>query len=52
MLATPPTMQPTLLISRGTPLQIQDATQELSLLRSSLIMQKEVGATAKEMKSG
>jgi hypothetical protein len=39
-------MQPTLPISRGTPPQIQDATQELSLLRSSLIMQKEAGATA------
>jgi hypothetical protein len=45
-LATPPTMQPTLPISRGTPPQIQDTTQELSLLLSRPIMQKEVGATA------
>jgi hypothetical protein len=36
----------TLPTSRGTLLQIQDTTQELSLLRSSLIMQKEIGATA------
>jgi hypothetical protein len=43
MLATPPTMQPT---SRGTPPQIEDAMQELSLLRSSLIEQKEAGDTA------
>jgi hypothetical protein len=46
MLAMPPTMQLTLPISRGTLPQIQDAMQELSLLRSSLIMQKEAGATA------
>jgi hypothetical protein len=50
-LATPPTMQPTLPTSRGTPPQIQDAMQELSLLRSGPIMQKEGGATAEEMKS-
>jgi hypothetical protein len=50
-LATPPTMQPTLPTSKGTPPQIQDAMQELSLLQSRLIMQKEGGATAEEMKS-
>jgi hypothetical protein len=46
MLATPPTMQPTLPTSRGTPPQIQDAMQELSLLQSSLIEQKEASDTA------
>jgi hypothetical protein len=39
-------MQPTLPISRGTPPQIQDTMQELSLLRSRPIVQKEVGVTA------
>jgi hypothetical protein len=42
----PPTMQPMLPTSRGTPPQIQDAMQELSLLRSRPIVQKEVGVTA------
>jgi hypothetical protein len=46
MLAMPPTKQPTLATSRGTPPQIQDAMQELSLLLSSLIEQKEAGDTA------
>jgi hypothetical protein len=46
MLATLPTMQPTLPTSKGTPPQIQDAMQELNLLRSSLIEQKEAGDTA------
>jgi hypothetical protein len=32
--------------STGTPLQIQDAMQELSLLQSRPIVQKEVGVTA------
>jgi hypothetical protein len=45
-LAMPPTMQPTLPTSRGTPPQIQDAMQELSLLRSRPIVQKEVDVTA------
>jgi hypothetical protein len=46
-LPTPPTMQPTLPTSRGTPPQIQDATQELNLLWSRPIMQKEVSAPHK-----
>jgi hypothetical protein len=46
VLSTPPTMQPTLPTSRGTPPQIQDAMQELSLLQSSLIEHKEAGDTA------
>jgi hypothetical protein len=46
MLATRPTKQPTLPTSRGTPPQIQDAMQELSLLWSSVIEQKEAGDTA------
>jgi hypothetical protein len=45
-LAMLPTMQPMLLTSRETPPQIQDAMQELSLLRSKPIVQKEVGVTA------
>jgi hypothetical protein len=43
-LAMPPTMQPMLLTSRETLPQIQDAMQELSLLRSRPIM-REVGIT-------
>jgi hypothetical protein len=39
-------MQPMLLTSRETLPQIQDAMQELSLLRSRPIVQKEVGVTA------
>jgi hypothetical protein len=46
LLAMPPTMQPTLPTSRGTPPQIQDAMQELSLLRSRPIVQREVSITA------
>jgi hypothetical protein len=45
-LAMPPIMQLTLPTSRGTPPQIQDAMLELSLLRSRLIVQKEVDDTA------
>jgi hypothetical protein len=39
-------MQPKLLTSRETLNQIQDAMQELSLLWSRPIVQREVGATA------
>jgi hypothetical protein len=42
----PPTMQPVLLTSRETLPQIQDAMQELSLLRSRPIVRREVGVTA------
>jgi hypothetical protein len=45
-LAMPPTMEPILLTSRETLPQIQDAMQELSILRSKPIVQKEVGVTA------
>jgi hypothetical protein len=40
-----------LLTSRETLPRIQEAMQELSLLRSRPIVQKKVGVTAKEMKS-
>jgi chaperonin cofactor prefoldin len=42
----PPTMQPMLLTLRKTLHQIQDVMQELSLLWSKPIVQREVGATA------
>jgi hypothetical protein len=45
-LAMPPTMQPMLLTLRKTLHQIQDVMQELSLLWSKPIVQREVGATA------
>jgi hypothetical protein len=45
-LAMPPTMHPMLLTSRETLHQIQDAMQELSLLWSRPIVEREVGATA------
>jgi hypothetical protein len=40
------TMQPTLPRSRETTLQTQDKTQELSLLQSRLIVQKEANVIA------
>jgi hypothetical protein len=39
------TMQPTLLTSRETSLQTQDTMQELSLLQSRPIVQKEANVT-------
>jgi hypothetical protein len=45
-LAMPLTTQPMLPTSRETLPQIQDTMQELSLLRSRLIVQREVGVTA------
>jgi hypothetical protein len=44
--ATSSTMQPTLPTSRGTPLQTQGTMQELSLLQSRLIVQKEANVIA------
>jgi hypothetical protein len=46
LLVMPPTMQPMLPTSRGTPPQIQDAMQELSLLRSRPNVRREVSVTA------
>jgi hypothetical protein len=42
----PLTMQPTLSTSKETTLRTQDKTQELSLLQSRLIVQKEANITA------
>jgi hypothetical protein len=46
LLAMPLTTQPTLPTSRETLLQTQDKMQELSLLWSSPILQKEANVTA------
>jgi hypothetical protein len=46
MLHQTPRLMPMLLTSRNTLHQIQDAMQELSLLWSGPIVQREVGATA------
>jgi hypothetical protein len=50
LLAMQLTMQPTLPTSRETPLQTQDTMQELSLLESRPIVQKEANDTVEEMK--
>jgi hypothetical protein len=46
LLAMPLTMQPMLPTTKETPLQTQDTMQELSLLQSRLIVQKEANIIA------